>query len=239
MSIDNKEKYLQRIKKLLNLASRTTNAGEAANAMSQAQALMLKYGVTATDIELMEINEASSKSAPSHANHPPKYMLHLVAVVKRAFGVEGYLSFTPNSSFTKRTVVFYGPNERPQIAAYAFDVLSRQLMKARREFTSGMRKNIKQSTKIVRGDTFCEGWTGGVYQVIQDFAASDAEKTLMVAYSKKLNEELELWKTNGRDAGKARGVDTARYAGYVAGKNASINHAVNGSGPIARIGRAE
>ncbi|RLM23630.1 hypothetical protein BIY29_10025 [Brenneria alni] len=239
MSNSKKEKYLQRIKKLLNLARRTTNAGEAANAMRQAQALMHQHGVTATDVDLMEINEASSKSAPSQANTPPKYMLNLAELIRRVFGVNCYISFAPDSISTKRIVVFFGPNERPQVAAYAFDVLSRQLMKARREFIANMRKNIKTTTKTARADNFCEGWAQGVYQVIQDFVASDAEKTLMAAYDKRLKDRLELETTRGRSANKARGTDESRVVGFIAGKNANIHHGVNGAGPVVRIGRAE
>ncbi|MCG5047323.1 DUF2786 domain-containing protein [Pectobacterium brasiliense] len=239
MSATNKEKHLQKLKKLLNLARRTTNPNEAANAMSQAQALMRQHGLTATDVDLMEISEASSKTAPSQANNPPRYMLLLAGVIRRAFGVECYISFSPDPMLTKRIVVFFGPNERPQVAAYAFDVLSRQLMKARREFVAGMRKNIKSATKIARADNFCEGWAQGVHQVIEDFVASEAEKTLMAAYDERLHQRLELETTKGRDANKARGTDVSRTAGYIAGKNASIHHGVNGVGPLARIGRTE
>ncbi|EPB3939289.1 DUF2786 domain-containing protein, partial [Yersinia enterocolitica] len=42
----NKEKYLAKIKKLLNLAKHSTNPNEAANAMSQAQNLMREHGLT-------------------------------------------------------------------------------------------------------------------------------------------------------------------------------------------------
>lgn len=130
MSTENKERYLQKIKKLLNLARRSTNANEAANAMNQAQALMRQHGITATDVDLLEINEEGSKSAPSHAQKMPKYMANLAEVICRAFGVQCYHQYY---SIDRRQVVFYGPNERPTIAAYAFDVLSRQMVKARRE----------------------------------------------------------------------------------------------------------
>ncbi|EKN6162487.1 DUF2786 domain-containing protein [Yersinia enterocolitica] len=236
----NKEKYLAKIKKLLNLAKRSTNPNEAANAMSQAQNLMREHGLTAVDIDLMEINEAGSKGAPSHAQAVPKYMGMLADIICRAFGVKSYITFKRNYyAAAQRQVIFYGPNERPQIAAYAFDVLSRQMMKARREYTASMRKSIKTSTKIARGDTFCEGWVIGAYQVIEDFTISDTEATLITAYHRKLQNDIGLQSGDMREAKKCRGSDDATVAGYLAGKDASLHHAVDGTdSQPALIGRS-
>ncbi|QLV87814.1 DUF2786 domain-containing protein [Citrobacter sp. RHBSTW-00678] len=235
-SSDNKERYLQKIKKLLNLARRSTNANEAASAMNKALDLMRVHGVSETDVDLLAINEAGSKTAPSDAEKSPKYMHFLAHVVQEAFGVECYISWDYDAWPAKRSAVFYGPNERPQIAAYAFDVLSRQMMKARREFISGLRKGIKTATKTARGDVFCEGWVNGVFQVIQKFAVPEAEKCLIECFHRKLTVEKGLTSAAGRESGKVRGGgDTARMAGFRAGKNASINHGVDGA-TVARIG---
>lgn len=236
----NKEKYLAKIKKLLNLAKHSTNPNEAANAMSQAQNLMREHGLTSIDIDLMEINEAGSKGAPSHAQAVPKYMGLLADIICRAFGVKCYMTFKRNYYTTaQRQVIFYGPNERPQIAAYAFDVLSRQMMKARREYTASMRKSIKASTKIARGDTFCEGWVMGAYQVIKDFTVTDTEATLITAYHRKLQKDIGLQSGDMREAKKCRGADDAAVTGYRAGKDASLLHAVNGTdSQPALIGRS-
>jgi len=50
--------------------------------------------------------------------------------------------------------VFYGPDKRPQIAAYAFDVFTRQMMAARKEFSAVQCKSIKRATKTGRVDAF-------------------------------------------------------------------------------------
>lgn len=236
----NKEKYLNKIKKLLNLARNSTNASEAANAMSQAQNLMRAHKLTAQDIDLMEIGEASSKGAPSNAHAVPKYMVFLAEVICLAFGVRCFHTYKSGYFHTpKRIVTFYGPNERPQIAAYAFDVLARQMVKARKEYTATMRKSIKASTKIARADTFCEHWVQGAYQVIDEFVVSDAEATLITAYRRKLQEDTGMATAKMREAKKCRGSDNAADAGFQAGTNASLHHGVNGAGqpPIAKIGR--
>lgn len=228
--MENKEKYLAKIKKLLNLAKKNTNANESASAMRQAQNLMREHNLSATDVDLMEIGEASSSGAPTNAESIPKYMGCLAEIICCAFGVRCYHTYKSGYlRMPKRIVTFYGPNERPQIAAYSFDVLSRQMMKARSEYRATLRKSIKTSTKIARADTFCEGWVEGAYRLIIDFAVTEAEDMLITAYYSKLQRETGLKSGELREAKSCRGADDAASAGYQAGKAAQLNHAVNGA----------
>lgn len=227
----NKDKYLSKIKKLLNLARKNTNANESAAAIRQAQNLMHEHNLTETDVDLMEINEASSKGAPSNAGSIPQYMGYLGEVICLTFGVKCYYAwrYTSYRGVPRRCVVFYGPAERPQIAAYAFDVLSRQMMTARREFLGSMRKSIKTSTKVARCDTFCENWVQGAYQVLDDYAVTEVEATLIMAYQQRLRTQSGVATGELREAKRCRGADDAAYAGYQSGKNATLNRALSGS----------
>ncbi|WP_431888507.1 DUF2786 domain-containing protein [Pectobacterium colocasium] len=126
---EEKEKYMDKIQKLLHLAKRSTNEHEAANAISQAQNLMHKFGLSELDIDLKSIKEFQSEHCPSDANKLPEYVVSLANMLCYAFGVHCYYTWTRNH---RRSVAFYGPTERPQIAAYGFDVLSVQLVKARK-----------------------------------------------------------------------------------------------------------
>ncbi|CNL28665.1 Protein of uncharacterised function (DUF2786) [Yersinia frederiksenii] len=234
----NKEKYLAKIKKLLNLAAKNSSPHEAALALEQAKKLMRQHQLTESDIELMAISEASSKGAPSHAETIPKYMATLISVINIAFGVSSYLSPTrqPPHYHYKNIVKFYGPAERPQVAAYAFDVMSRQLTSARKTFSAGQRKSLKRSTKIACADMFCEAWVKGAYQVIQRFAVTDDEQVLMETYFQKIGGG-DFDKGESREAKKVRGSDDAAIAGYISGRNAELNHGVDGT-PMAQIGSA-
>jgi hypothetical protein len=80
----------------------------------------------------------------------PEYMAILAEMVARVFGVKFYTSHGTEQwgKPAKRTIHYYGPDERPQIAAYSFEVLGKQLAKARRDYLSTLRKNIKQATKL-------------------------------------------------------------------------------------------
>lgn len=152
--MENKEKYIQRIKKLLAMARNNSSAEEAALALSRAQRLMETHKLTEADADLIDINEASTQKAPSHAEKMPEYMAILAEMVARVFGVKFYTSHGTEQwgKPAKRTIHYYGPDERPQIAAYSFEVLGKQLMKARRDYLSTLRKNIKQATKVARAD---------------------------------------------------------------------------------------
>ncbi|EJG5313103.1 DUF2786 domain-containing protein, partial [Salmonella enterica] len=148
----NKEKHLARIKKLLRLARGTSSPEEAMNAMAKAQAYMRKYGVSESDVELSEVREFASNGAPSDARSVPRYMHGLCTLVCRAFGVECYIGGRWRSSRSlKRYVNFYGPDSRPEIAAYAFDVLSRQMKAARKAYQDRHCKRCKPATRVARG----------------------------------------------------------------------------------------
>ncbi|WP_228397602.1 DUF2786 domain-containing protein [Limnobaculum xujianqingii] len=206
----NKEKYLQKIKKLLNLAKRNSNPNESASALRQAQNLMREHNLTSTDVELTEITSASSKSAPSDAVSMPRYMVSLGQVICRAFGVQVYYSwrYTPRG-IPKRILTFYGPAERSVVASFAFDVLSRQMVKARSEYLAGQRKNIKAATKTARADTFCESWVSGAHAVISKFVITDDEQALMTSYYQRLKERNSFTQASMREAKACRGDNDA------------------------------
>ncbi|MWP46254.1 DUF2786 domain-containing protein [Gilliamella sp. Pas-s27] len=205
---NNNEKYIEKIKKLLALA-KSTNPNEAAIAMNQAIKLMVKHNISNKDVELSEIEEQ-------------RYFSILVSIITSAFGVRAYFTWENN----KRKVSFYGLRERPQLAAYTFDVLSVQLVKARKEFLSQQNGNCKKITKINRADAFCVGWVNGVYQLIEDFAMTDEELNLLAEYRK----TKDLSPAKVRDAKKCNGSDSSQFIGYLQGKTAQLNHGVSSSG---------
>lgn len=237
--MQNKEKYLQRIKKLLSMARNNSSAEEAALALNRAQRLMEAHKLTESDANLMDINEASTQKAPSHAEKMPEYMALLAVMISRVFGVKFYTSHGCDNwnAPAKRTITFYGPDERPEVAAYSFEVLGKQLAKARREYLGTLRKNIKPATKIARGDTFCSAWCNGAYAVVSDFVVTDAEATLIESYRNK-NLSQGMTTLEPRKPGKARGTEDAAIQGYIAGKNAKLHHGVSGT-EQARIGGAK
>lgn len=228
--MQNKEKYLQRIKKLLAMARNNSSAEEAALALRSAQRLMETHKLTESDAQLMDINESSTQKAPSHAEKMPEYMALLAAMISRVFAVKFYTSHGCDrwDAPAKRTITFYGPDERPLVAAYSFEVLGKQLAKARREYLATLRKNIKSATKTARADAFSSAWVKGAYAVVSDFNVTEAEATLIEAWRSK-NLSQGMGTLEPRKPGKARGTDEAAWQGYSAGKNAQLHHGVSGT----------
>lgn len=225
--MNEEEKYMDKIQKLLYLAKRSTNEHEAANAINQAQNLMRKFGLSELDIDLKSIKEFQSEHCPSDATKLPDYVVSLANMICYAFGVRCYFTWTRNH---RRSVAFYGPTERPQIAAYGFDVLSVQLVKARNEFIASQNKRIKRSTKTNRADQFCAGWVNGAWNAISKFAVEPEEQKVMLLYYKQISEGFS--QLESREAKSCRGDNDAYRAGYHSGKDARLHQAVGGKSII-------
>lgn len=61
------DQLIKRIRKLLALSRNNSNPHEAGQALSRAQALMRKHGITELDTDISVIKTSSSKGAPSEA----------------------------------------------------------------------------------------------------------------------------------------------------------------------------
>ena len=229
------KRYIDKIKKLLNLARRTTSANEAATAISQAKKLMEKHNISDDDVKCSDISKASSKGTPSTAKTPPEYVVHLAVVIALAFGVRWYLDRRYTDSMTiKNHVVYYGPNERPEIAAYAFDVLARQLNKGRRQYIAGLHRNLKPINRTARADAWCSGWVSGAYERITEFVVTESEKTLMENFRQKLNEQNGgMNQLEARKPRTVSGEDSAADDGWWAGRNAELNQGLQNLGAAA------
>ncbi|MDG4949144.1 MULTISPECIES: DUF2786 domain-containing protein [Actinobacillus] len=213
------QKLLEKIKKLLAL-SKSPNIHEATRALEMAQKLMKKHKISRDDVEISE-----NTTEVSFAKRTPVYVHNLVAIIKRAFGCEAYLLCTD-----KAKAIFFGQEERPEIAAYCFDVLYRKLAIARKAFTATQSKRLKRSTLIARADAFCEGWTEGVYRNVKDFAMTPEEKGKIERHFQHLKQKFNMGTNSAREAGdtRERNGDVSRWQGYQAGKKVELNHGVNG-----------
>ncbi|EBU8699423.1 DUF2786 domain-containing protein [Salmonella enterica] len=215
---ENKDKIIRRLKKLMALTG-SSNANEASAALARAQKLMETHGVTQDDIEILDINESICDYWPVGASNPPRYMAYLLQVIKGAFGVDCIL-------LGGCGVSFYGLYNRPELAAYTFEVLGRQLIKARKDFIKTQNKRIKTSTKTARGDKFAEGWIIAVLNKIEKLARTAHEVELAERWLEK--KYTRTVTRNVRESGKTRDNDNARNSGYREGRQASLHHPVNG-----------
>lgn len=159
-------RLLNLVRKLLKLGRSNSNAHEAGLALQRAQKLMARYGISELDAGLISVREASSRTAPSDAEKVPEWMVALVRGVCHAFGCRAYYSWRQTSAGYRRSVTFYGFSEKPEIAAYAFDVLTRQLKDATTSYLKTQSKRLKLTTRRARAEQFRDGWVCGVRELI-------------------------------------------------------------------------
>lgn len=232
-----RDEALQKIKKCLALAA-SPNEHEAAAALRQAQKLMQQFDFTAADVDMADVCEQRQK-----AQNVPlvNWESTLVKMVAEAFGCHVFTSVErgwPILGHTRsiRSFVYVGVGAAPEVAGYAYDVLSRQCAKDRRVYMGKQPKNCKPKTKVARGDAYAQGWVSGVRGKLDAFAGKEQHQEIIARY-------MELnYPDNGTSTPKDRITgknitDNDYYHGSKAGREASLNHAVGGRAPLAQIGR--
>lgn len=222
-----KQKVLEKIKKCLALGE-SANEHEAAQAIRQAQILMKKYGISEMDVELSAVTEKGVACASTL----PTWHQVLISQCAKAFGVECYL----NREFGLGEARFFGIGIKPELAAYAYEVLLRQLKKERREYIKNELKAVRLSrNKTARADQFCTGWVYAIVKKVQEFAAEPAEKEVLAHYKQQMGEMGQAKKRDVHGGSKAsREQDLA--AGVRKGRAAQLYHAMDGGEERKQLG---
>lgn len=221
----NKETALDKIKKLLSLA-KSDNPNEAEAALRQARKLMDMHQLDINEVHASEAHEELMPSGTSKM--PPTWMIRLTQTCASAFGCDivGTQSFFEGYQFK-----FIGVDIAPELSKYAYEVLVRQLLKARKEFVAKQTR-CKLATKRRRGEEFANAWIDAVSSKVSDFAgADDQQLTAIKAYKTKhypnLNSvPVKRRPTHGRDG-------VAYEQGYKAGQTAQLNRGVSGQEQLA------
>ncbi|MEA4837358.1 MAG: hypothetical protein VB101_03635, partial [Rhodospirillaceae bacterium] len=159
--------------------------------------------------------------------------MRLARIVRTAFGVDAF--FRPG--WEQGEWVFVGVAPAPEIAAYAFHTLFRQVQAQRRDYVSGLPKRLKMATKRNRGNLFARAWVSAVAEKVGNFAGKDRTGDIE-AYLE--NHHPELQTLTARDQGLNIRVHdvSALDAGRSAGRNARLDHGINGgTGPVMIEGR--
>jgi hypothetical protein len=214
------DRILDKIKKCLEMAkSKTANPNEAEIALRQARALMDKYSLEMGDVLASMAGEY--KTMAGSDGDPPAWRVRLAQVCALAFGCKVIIS---TSLLSAPLFTYIGCAAAPELAGYAYQVLERQLQKARRDYVA-TQKRCKLSTKRARGDAFANSWIDAVYSKVQDFASADdnvadaIEAYISKRYPNLQKTELKRRKLSSRDS-------SAAEAGYHAGKSAQLHHGI-------------
>lgn len=228
------DRILEKIKKCLEMAkSKTANANEAEIALRHARKLMDAYSLEMGDVLASMAGEVTIEAGSDRK--PPAWRVRLAQVCAHAFGTRLIIS----SKLTQHldvvgAFIFVGCAAAPELTGYAYQVLERQLQKARRDFLkSPNNKRCKRSTKVARGDHFANGWIDAVYHKVDEFAGvedniAEAIEVYMAKHHANLGKfEMKRRKLKARDEG-------ATTAGFLAGKSAQLHQAINHN-PVARL----
>ncbi len=213
---------IEKIKKCLALA-KSSNEHEAANALRQAQNLMQKYNINTADIDAAQANEKDTRS--NVKKKPSKWESLLARTVAKAFSCKNIFS---SNIFGQAVWKFIGTGTAPELAAYAFEVLLRQLKKDRANYIKSKLYRCKRANKTSRADNYCYSWVLEVYSTISDFAPNQAQKKAINAYVKKKYPALTDLTSHSRTTkGSKDNQCKDNLAGYLDGANAQLNRGVN------------
>jgi len=156
-------KIIDKICKCFRLAE-SANPNEAAAALRQAVGLMQKYDISEELVEAHElsVNQMNEKSVTTCGTSKPAYwILALSNLVADTFDCRVYIARNEQS---KPQFVFIGADNRPEVASYLYTVLYRSLGRARANFLSSIRDEMKQINKDTvkerrrRANVFAQAW---------------------------------------------------------------------------------
>lgn len=221
--MDNKT-ALEKIKKCLAL-SKSANEHEAAQALKQAQALMRKYELVEHDIELSNIAEAGAEREV--ARKLANWQWGVARLVANVFGCGFYKK--------GKVIRFYGLSNRAELAAYAFDVVYRQIATARRKFLREESSGYPKSHRYYLANRYCEGWLRGAKDVVWDFAITEKETVLMKEYEDGLELKTVKRRVVCADGWLGEAGDAAAAQGWGDGKDIQLHHAMNGADGVKRL----
>lgn len=196
MNPEDRKKALDKIKKCLRLSS-SANENEAAAALRQARKLMSMYHITDDDVLASEASEASANARCNY--NPPMWENALAQLVADAFQCKVFFA----ASWRRGTWRFVGCGAAPELSQFAFEVLLRQLKRARSEYLQTRLKRCKPYRKTQRADVYCVGWVSAVRRQVEIFAQSDQqclaiEKYLEINYPDLCTHEVQLRRKSGK-----------------------------------------
>lgn len=171
---DAMKSVMRRLKKIMALSS-SSNPGESAAALHQAETLMRKHGLTQQDVAMSSIAELEFELGTAQV---AKNDVLLVALVKKALGVEAMVFSYKKTKGIKRPpakIVFIGEYCRVEIAKYSFVQLRRHLSKSMKgSFEQMLQDSGHEKTALrldaKRRDAYAQSWVYAVYEKVQALA---------------------------------------------------------------------
>lgn len=216
----NQDRIIQKIKHCLALGQ-SANENEAALALKQAHAMMSKHNISMSDINLSDVK--SSDTEETLAKIPMNYQAILANMIAQKFGCEVYLRCDTQKQ--KHVLCYVGIDLYSKIASYAFDVLSRQLKKFRRQYIKTHLKRVRiKKNKYARADKFCLGWVSKVEDLVSTLQPPEVDKKLIESKMQALQLVDRTPQNRSKSAPKSTSNDFAN--GWLDGESANLHNAM-------------
>lgn len=230
------DSILNKIKKCLAL-SKSSNPHEAAIALKQAHALMAKHNLEIIDVNLSTVG-SSSKIKGGKNKQPMSYESDLACMVADMYNCKALHIETCADIYSwslqgfinsyQSMWSFVGVKPKHEIAAYTFQVLYRQLQKARKEYITNNLYRCKKFTKTQRANSFCEGWIYEVSKTVRAFAKTEDELNEIEIIDSYIDKYFNIG--DGLDSRKTKERSSSDIiAGIESAKDAVLNNAVDKS----------
>lgn len=222
MEVD--EKILDKIQACLRLA-KSAEPHEAASALRRAQEMMEKYNVSQETLTVGVIVEEPLRSIAS-ASRAKSWEARLIVGVAEAFGCKVTLArgkkpdvvaaYKLPSRERYATYYFIGPRADAKVAAYAAQVLQRQLQNARGRFTRGLPEFYSRGLKTAEVDAYCMGWVAEALRKCEKLKVAPVREKAIDDYLGPKTINAPSPKVNHRDGGShlstARGMEDGQSA---------------------------
>ena len=230
MAID-REKILDRIRKLKALAERGGTPEEAEAAAAKIRALIAEYGLDQADIDASEIS-----TNEVHLGRSKRQMLdQLAGCVAYACGCVSIFQYRRYAL----SVVYVGPDPAPVIATYLHEVCYRAVEAAATAFrrTEEYKRRRKPNTRAAAVKAFKSAMIDrlALKLVALGWLTADQRARLQVAYRRRTDQQLKST-TPLKSVSKAKRFDDARLAGDQAGGRVDIHRPINLGGDVPLIG---
>ena len=218
-----KQKALKKIAKCLELGN-SANVNEAANAIKMAHRLMIKYGLDKDDIEFIKMGKTQSTHLlPANIGSS---ILRIIRGINTKFGVEAVLL---NHKGLKR-VEFIGEADRAIFAAFAFDIIYRELNEQTGQFRNSFAGSGTSSNEVTRRvNSFVSGWIEGALEKLPEITPDEESANKINNYIDKEFENLdrETFKKQMQEAIKNLTEDYE--VGLKKGRRVSVSRPIDGA----------
>ncbi|MBF9000112.1 MULTISPECIES: DUF2786 domain-containing protein [Vibrio] len=218
-----KQKALKKIAKCLELGN-SANVNEAANAIKMAHRLMIKYGLDKDDIEFIKMGKTQSTHLlPANIGSS---ILRIIRGINTKFGVEAVLL---NHKGLKR-VEFIGEADRAIFAAFAFDIIYRELNEQTGQFRNSFAGSGTSSNEVTRRvNSFVSGWIEGALEKLPEITPDEESANKINNYIDKEFENLdrETFKKQMQEA--IKNLTDDYEVGLKKGRRVSVSRPIDGA----------